>query len=560
MIKLDDIRRHAAVRPEHVAVVDGDTRLTWSQYADAVERAASALAPHLPSDRPARAVFLADNGWELAVATAACATLGVPCTGLDPDHGPDALTQALTRLRPAVVFVGTALRPVLDRCVWPDGPRAVHIVLDGRGAGAATATTTGTGTAAGPGTGPGADGGVARPARPSHRPLSFGRLLESEPHGELPPPLPYEHLAVARGVDGGVRIAVRRTSAEARHRADLVDEFGFAARDVHLAAAPLAEPTALALTRAMLGIGATTVMTARPEPDTLARLLVDERVTTGVVSPSTLARLLADPASDGLAARAGLEFLATPGRQLGRWVVNTAWERLGPVLHLAQGSAETGLTAILPADEVHAARVRSGRVTLGSTVALLGDDDRPVPVGAAGRVAVTGYQVMDGYLDDDAEFVTLDLGTGERRWLLTGEVGRLDDTGRLCLTGRTGGVPSVARDSAVDKALFRLESDLLNLPCLRDTAVMRVNVPALGDALVVPFIAVAVGREATGYQALSSVCKRRVPSLPAHVIAVDTIPYSPTGRIRDTELLESVLPIITLNHQLEQTMQQEMSA
>ena len=51
-----------------------------------------------------------------------------------------------------------------------------------------------------------------------------------------------------------------------------------------------------------------------------------------------------------------------------------------------------------------------------------------------------------------------------------------------------------------------------------------------------------------------------MPSIPAHVIAVDHIPYSPMGRIRTAELLEAVVPIITLNLQLEQTVHQEISA
>jgi acyl-coenzyme A synthetase/AMP-(fatty) acid ligase len=144
---------------------------------------------------------------------------------------------------------------------------------------------------------------------------------------------------------------------------------------------------------------------------------------------------------------------------------------------------------------------------------------------------------------------------------VTDDLGLLDEQGRLVLTGRGSGVTAVARDGALDAALFRLESDLLTLPCLRDTAVVRVDLPALGgEALVVPFIAVAVGREVTGHTALKTACARRVPSIPAHVIAVDAIPYSPTGRIRTAELLEAVVPIITLNLQLEQTVHQEISA
>lgn len=535
MIKLDDIRRYAAGRPEATAVVDGEARLTWEQFAQAADQVAAGLVDRLPAEGPARAVFLAGNRWELAVVMAACATLGVSCTGLDPAAGPEALTHTLTRLEPSLVFVTGEYRAVLDQCVWHAGPQALHVLLD-----AADARPT-------PGQ---AD---------ERRTLAFGELLETEPVAELPEPRPYESFAVVPGGDRP-RIAVRRTSSEARRLVDLVDEFGFDAADVHLLAAPLWQQTAQDLSRTMLALGATVVMGQHADPAALAEVITRTHVTTAVIDPAALNSLLAHPASASMASTSQLRCVIALGRHLGRWAVNTAWDRLGQSLHLAHATAQTGLNTMMTPEESLVVPMRSGRATLGNTIAVLDEDGAPLPAGHTGRVAVAGYQVMDGYLDDEAQFVTLGAAESEQRFLVTGDLGRMDAQGRLHLTGRTADVELIARDGAVDEALFRLESDLLNLPCLRDTAVMRVDHPRLGDALVVPFIAVAVGREQTGYQALTASCARRVPSLPAHVIAVDEIPYGPTGRIRTAELLESVVPIITLNLQLEQSMQQEMSA
>ncbi|MFZ3475541.1 class I adenylate-forming enzyme family protein [Streptomyces sp. 4.24] len=537
MIKLDDIRRHAAGGVTRDALVDGQVRLTWGQFAETVERTAAGLTEHLPAEGPVRAVFLAGNSWQLTVAMSACATLGVSCTGLDPQSGAEDLGQVLTWLEPAVVFVTSEHRATLDRLVWPSGPQAVHVLLDGVSA-------------------PGA------PAAPGpHQALNFDLLTSAEALRTLPAPRPYESFAVSARSDGPSRIAVRRTPSEGRHLVDLVDEFGLNRDDVHLASAPPTESTALALARTMLGIGATVVLADGAGPETLSALLVAERVSTGVITPSCLHGVLGLPETAEPSPRTRhLRFLLTPGAHLGRWTVNTAWERLGPVLHTALGSPETGLTAVMGPEELLVSPPRSGHATLGTNVAVLGEDGQPVEQGETGRLAYAGHQVMDGYLDGETLTAGLDLGWGEERFLITDEAGHIDETGRLLVTGRVTEVPVVVRDSAVDTELFRLESDLLNLPCLRDTAVMRVSNAVLGDAIVVPFIAVAVGREATGYQALSAACARRVPSLPAHVIAVDTIPYSPTGRIRTGDLLDAVLPIITLNLQLEQSMQQEMSA
>ncbi|MEU3609212.1 AMP-binding protein [Streptomyces sp. NPDC035033] len=546
MIKLDDIRRHAATGATRDALIDGRVRLSWSRFADAVAGVAAGLAEHLPGAEPVRAAFLAGNSWRLAVAMSACATLGVSCTGLDADLDEETLARLLAELGPSLVFTDADHRPVLDRLgrsggpAAGTGPRPLRVLLDG---------------------GPGSD-------EDRSGTLRFDRLAATEPPRRLPAPLPYESFAVGADGRGTARIAMRSTPYEGRQLVDLVDEFGLARTDVHLAAAPLSQHTALALTRTMLGVGATLVLADGADAPALTALLADERVTTAVVTPADLRGLLDRPEDAEPSPRTGhLRFLLTPGRHLGQWAVNTAWERLGPVLHSALGSPETGLTAVLGPEELLVSPPRSGRATLGTGVVVLGEDGRELPRGETGRLGFAGHQVMDGYLGGDglldeeaASFALLDRGAGEERFLLTGECGRIDETGRLLVTGRTTGVPVEVRDSAVDTELFRLESDLLNLPCLRDTAVMRVSSPVLGEAIVVPFIAVAVGREATGYQALSAACARRVPSLPAHVIAVDTIPYSPTGRVRTGELLDAVLPIITLNLQLEQSMQQEMSS
>ncbi|MCT2594735.1 acyl--CoA ligase [Streptomyces sp. N2-109] len=548
MIKLDDIRRHAAAGPDRTALVSGRTRLSWADFEDVVERVTAGLAARLPGGRVPRAALLADARWETAVAMAACATLGISCTALDPTPGTDALTRALGQIRPGLLFVAEGQLPLLDACPLPEGPRALRIVLEAGG---------------------------ERPDAPGT--VTFAQLRTAEPLRELPQSDSREShdshgshdcldLALVPGDGtgtGGPRFAVRPLAADPRQLVDLVDEFGFDSDDIHLSAAPPWEPMGLVLTRTLLALGGTAVMAPHDAPEELARIITEEHVTTGAIDPGALTGLLAHPASETLARTARLRALFTLGRHLGRWSVNTAWERLGPVLHLAEATPETGITMVMPPEESLVAPARSGRPTLGSTLVVLGEDDAVLPDGRTGRLAVSGHQVMDNYLDaleGDTPFATVRVDGHLQRFFLTGDLGHRDERGRLVVTGRSTGPVALARDTDADAALFRLESDLLNLPCLRDTAVMRVDVPALGDALIVAFIAVAVGREGSGYTALSAACARRVPSLPAHVIAVDTIPYSPTGRISTTELLDAVVPIITLNHQLEQSMHGELSA
>lgn len=130
MIKLSDIRKHAERRPGHVAVVDGEVRLTWANLADKVARVATAIEERLPGIRRARAVFVAENRWELVVAMAAVSSLGIPCVGLDYTAGPEATAGALEQLQPTVIISTSDQRAVLTEVGWPEGRDVLDIRLD----------------------------------------------------------------------------------------------------------------------------------------------------------------------------------------------------------------------------------------------------------------------------------------------------------------------------------------------------------------------------------------------------------------------------------------------
>ncbi|CAM5228645.1 hypothetical protein SVIOM74S_03061 [Streptomyces violarus] len=142
--------------------------------------------------------------------------------------------------------------------------------------------------------------------------------------------------------------------------------------------------------------------------------------------------------------------------------------------------------------------------------------------------------------------MTLDYGGRTQRFLLTGDSGLVDEAGRLELTGRNDGVAKAEAGKPLDVNIFGLEADLMDLPCVRETAVLRTSLSGAGEVLVVPFTPVAPERQESGYRAVSAACARRVPCLPAYVVPVESIPYSPTGKVRAAQLLESVLPLLDL--------------
>jgi long-chain acyl-CoA synthetase len=91
-----------------------------------------------------------------------------------------------------------------------------------------------------------------------------------------------------------------------------------------------------------------------------------------------------------------------------------------------------GLCTILSPEDF-AEKIESvGKPFLGTDLRIIGDDDRELPVGETGEIVGFGPLLMSGYYGNDAassEATWTDAAA--RRWLRTGDLGRLDADGFL---------------------------------------------------------------------------------------------------------------------------------
>lgn len=85
-------------------------------------------------------------------------------------------------------------------------------------------------------------------------------------------------------------------------------------------------------------------------------------------------------------------------------------------------------------DPLEDAEVSVGRPQPGVTLSVLGDDDKPVADGEVGQVCLKSAAVMEGYWQDPA--ATAEAFTPDRA-VRTGDLGWVDDQGRLRLAGRS---------------------------------------------------------------------------------------------------------------------------
>lgn len=255
------------------------------------------------------------------------------------------------------------------------------------------------------------------------------------------------------------------------------------------------------------------------------------------VPPTGLRRLLRDPAF----ARAPVERLRT--LLLGAAPVYAAdlkagFDLFGPRLWNGYGQGESPCTITAMSKEMLAEAIRCGDearmmsvgvARTGIEVAIFDAEDRPLPVGQVGEVAVRGETVMTGYWNLPAESAAA-LRNG---WLHTGDLGSLDDRGFLTLLDR-------AKDLIISGGLNiyprEVEEVLLEDKDLAEVAVIGIPDPEWGESVMA--ILVPSAGTIPDLAALERLCLDRIARFkrPKYWKVVDSLPKNSAGKVLKREL------------------------
>ncbi len=194
-------------------------------------------------------------------------------------------------------------------------------------------------------------------------------------------------------------------------------------------------------------------------------------------------------------------------------LLHRAVEALGVGFHQGYGMTETGgnVTFLGPADH------RSADPT------ILRSAGRPhaeveIRIAADGEILVRGAQVATRYWPDDP--VTVD------GWLHTGDIGVIDESGRLVVTDRLKDVIITGGENVSSREV----EDVLSLhPGVGQVAVVGVPDPYWGEAICAVVVAaapVSADELITHVRARLAAFKR-----PRHVLFVDQLPLTSNGKV-----------------------------
>lgn len=498
-----DISRRSAQRvPNKLAIIDGDTQLTFRELDALTDRAAAALyaSGFQPGDRVA---LFARNCWQYVVLVLATARAGVVLVPLNFMLGSDEIRYILEHSGTKGIVAECGLGDVAQAALseLPSVRTRIALPLDG------DETLTGwtlfeDWLAAAPASAP-------MPVIDDDRPLRlmYTSGTESRPKGAMLSSRSLMWQYVSTIVSGSM-----------------------AGDDIEVHALPLFHCAQLdAFLMPDVYLGATSVILRRADPAAILRAVQRHRATKLFAPPTVWIGLLRSPdfASTDLSTLRKGYYGASP---MPAEILKEIAEKLPCVsLWNLYGQTEISpLATVLAPHEQHEYAGSAGRPALNVETAILDDAGRPAGVGEVGEIVHRSPQLMLGYFND-AERTAEAFANG---WFHSGDLGFFDERGLLYVVDRK---KDMIKSGGENVASREVEETLYEHAGVHEVAVFGVP-----DAKWVEAVTAAVVRRdhtLTGRELLAH-CRARLAAfkVPKHVVFVDELPKNPSGKILKREL------------------------
>jgi long-chain acyl-CoA synthetase len=482
----------ADARPDDAALVYRDERISYADLVERVERLAQGLASHGIGAGDPVALLLDNDPW-FVTSYLAVTGLGAIVVPVNPQYKQQELEFVFTQCGVRAVISDERSAGVAERIVggW-DEP--VEVI--------ATSAAHGIG-------------------------LTLDTLIEASAPARLPDRAPDEVLIYqfSSGSTGRPK-RVARTHGHCCAEAESYAGMGIGASDRIFCAIPLFHSYGMGCCMfSALRTGATLVVLDEPNPFLLRRhraleLLEGEGITVFPGVPFNFRLLAEAPADADLSA---LRLCFSAGTALPRASFDAFAMKFGVPVRQLYGCTEAGtLTANLDEDPVQSFE-SVGRPVGSVRVEIRDEEGAPAPVGHVGEVAVSSPALTAGYADmEELNRVAFRDGFFE-----TADIGRLDEEGRLYITGRRKLLIEVG-GYKVDP--IEVEDVVVAHPKVREAIVVGVAGAVDGEEMVK---AVVVPSEDLEERELVDFCQDRLANfkVPRAVEIRDEIPRSPLGKV-----------------------------
>jgi acyl-CoA synthetase (AMP-forming)/AMP-acid ligase II len=273
---------------------------------------------------------------------------------------------------------------------------------------------------------------------------------------------------------------------------------------------------------------ACTIVTRRKfDPEATLELIDRHRATGLCVVPVMFDRImeLPDEVRNKYSGRS-LRFAAASGSRMRPDVVIKFMDQFGDVIYNNYNATEAGMIATATPQDLRAAPDTAGKPAGGTEIRILGADFNEVPRGEVGSIYVSNFIQFDGYTSGK----TKDFHHG---FMSSGDVGYLDDAGRLFVVGRDDEMIVSGGENVYP---IEVEKTLTAHHEVAEASVIGVDDEQFGQrlaAFVVLNDAAAATPDALKQHVRENLANYKVPR---EITILDELPRSSTGKIVRREL------------------------
>lgn len=354
-----------------------------------------------------------------------------------------------------------------------------------------------------------------------HEQTTAERLIESHV-GERPPHCRPGRVVLLTSGTTGTPKGATRSGGGPEELAAMLERIPWHGGETVVVAAP----TFHAWGFGQLVIGATMactiVLRRKFDPETTLAL-ADRHQATGIaLVPVMLERIMELPTEVlDRYSLASVRFVSASGSRMRGEAVAAFMDRFGDTVYNSYNATEAGqISVATPADLRHASDT-AGRPVTGTTVRLVDDEGRDVPVGEVGRILVRGASEFDGYTAGDTK-ASID------GFMVSGDVGRMDADGRLYVVGRDDDMIVSGGENVYP---VEVERAIGELPAVREVVVVGVDDASFGQRLaayVVPAAPEAVDPDQVRAHVKARLAGYKVPR---DVVLLDALPRNASGKV-----------------------------
>jgi fatty-acyl-CoA synthase len=290
-------------------------------------------------------------------------------------------------------------------------------------------------------------------------------------------------------------------------------------------AAPLFHAWGLANFALGLGLGSTVILRRRFDPEATLADIARHRAEALVVVPVMLQRILELPESTRSRYDvSSLQLVAVSGSPVSGDLAARWMDTFGDNLYNLYGSTEVSFAAIATPEDMRRAPGTVGRPPRGVRLKLLDHDGVEVRQGEVGRIFVGNSMLFEGYT-----------GGGDKDRIdglaATGDLGRIDEAGRLFVEGRDDDMIVSGGENVFPK---EIEETLASHPAVVEAAAIGVPDDTFGQRLR----AFVVLREDVDEDALKQHVREHLANykIPREIVVLDELPRNATGKVLKREL------------------------